>query len=124
MSAGAPQDAGSSAPLAASPSPGELTGFGQLVGRSRRMRELFLRCEQVASTSDGVLLRGEAGTGKHTLARALHARSARAGRSLVVVDCSALVGTALEAELFGQEKAAAGPSSPRAGAFEQAEGGT
>jgi DNA-binding NtrC family response regulator len=99
--------------------------FGEAVGRSLRMREIFGLCERLAPTDASVLLGGETGTGKDVLARALHQHSARKAGPFIVVDCGAVVGTLIESELFGHEKGAfTGAVSQRAGAFELAHGGT
>jgi two-component system response regulator GlrR len=71
------------------------------------------------------LLEGESGTGKELAARAIHEASARRGGPFVVIDCGAIPHTLIDAELFGHERGAyTGASSPRPGAFVQAEGGT
>jgi DNA-binding NtrC family response regulator len=107
------------------PMPSEHEHFGEAVGRSLRMRELFGLCERLAPTDASVLLGGETGTGKDVLARALHLQSRRKAGPLIVVDCGAVVGSLIESELFGHEKGAfTGAVSQRAGAFELAHGGT
>jgi len=107
------------------PMPSEQDQFGDAVGRSLRMRELFGLCERLAPTDASVLLGGETGTGKDVLARALHQHSRRKAGPLIVVDCGAVVGSLIESELFGHEKGAfTGAVSQRAGAFELAHGGT
>jgi len=99
--------------------------FGEAVGRSLRMRELFGLCERLAPTDASVLLGGETGTGKDVIARAIHQHSRRKTGPLIVVDCGAVVGSLIESELFGHEKGAfTGAVSQRAGAFELAHGGT
>jgi DNA-binding NtrC family response regulator len=99
--------------------------FGEAVGRSLRMREIFGLCEQLAPTDASVLLGGETGTGKDVLARALHQHSGRRSGPFIVVDCGAVVGSLIESELFGHEKGAfTGAVGQRAGAFELAHGGT
>jgi transcriptional regulator with GAF, ATPase, and Fis domain len=80
---------------------------------------------QVAVTDMTVLVLGETGTGKELVARAIHAGSARRGRPLVKVNCSALPAELMESELFGHEKGAfTGAVSKRVGRFELADGGT
>ncbi|CAN5803338.1 hypothetical protein BH09MYX1_BH09MYX1_61020 [soil metagenome] len=98
--------------------------FGPLVGKSAVMREMFVRLSKYAKSTAPVLVEGETGTGKELVARALHdARSATA--PYVVVDCSALPETLLESELFGHARGAfTGATHARAGAFEEADGGT
>lgn len=105
--------------------PSEREQFGEVVGRSLRMRELFGLCERLAPTDVSVLLGGETGTGKDVLARAIHQISPRNKGPLIVVDCGSVSSTLIESELFGHEKGAfTGALSQRAGAFELAHGGT
>lgn len=105
--------------------PSERDVFGEVVGRSLRMREIFGLCERLAPTDASVLLGGETGTGKDVLARAIHQHSLRKKAPLIVVDCGAVVGTLIESELFGHEKGSfTGATQQRAGAFELAHGGT
>ncbi len=101
------------------------THFGGLVGRSASMRVVIAQLDKAARSQSTVLLEGETGTGKGATAEALHAASPRAAKPFVVVDCSAIPATLLEAELFGHERGAfTGATSARAGSFEQAHGGT
>jgi DNA-binding NtrC family response regulator len=103
----------------------ERDDFEGLLGRSVAMRELFALLDRVAPTDAPVLIHGETGTGKERVARALHARSRRAGRPFAVFDCAAVPPTLIEAELFGHEKGAfTGATERRAGVFERADGGT
>jgi transcriptional regulator with GAF, ATPase, and Fis domain len=96
-----------------------------VVGTTPTMRELFGLVESVAPTDATVLLLGESGTGKELVARGIHARSARAGRPFVAINCSALTDTLLESELFGHVRGAfTGASSSRVGVFEEASQGT
>jgi transcriptional regulator with GAF, ATPase, and Fis domain len=89
------------------------------------MRELFMRISQYASSPAPVLVRGETGTGKELIARALHEASPRSGGPFVVVDCAALPDNLLESELFGHVKGAfTGAAGTRAGAIETGHGGT
>jgi DNA-binding NtrC family response regulator len=107
------------------PMASEREQFGEAVGRSLRMRELFGLCERLAPTDASVQLGGETGTGKDVLARAIHQHSPRKTGPLIVVDCGAVVGSLIESELFGHEKGSfTGAVSQRAGAFELAHGGT
>ena len=100
-------------------------GFGELVGSSRTMRELFALLERVAPKDLTVLVLGETGTGKEAVARSIHAASTRANAPFVVVDCTALPETLAEALLFGHEKGAfTGANERRVGFFEAAQGGT
>lgn len=95
--------------------------FGEALGDSRPMREMFGLLERLAPSETSVLLLGEAGTGRQLLARALHAQGPRAGRPFVKVDCSEAPAL-LEAELFGSERA--GGAVGRFGVLEAASGGT
>jgi len=99
--------------------------FGLLIGRDRRMQQLYDLIERVAPSDATVLIRGESGTGKELVARALHTSSARALGPFVSVNCSALAENLLESELFGHVKGAyTGAASDRRGRFEEADGGT
>ncbi|HEY7956922.1 MAG TPA: sigma 54-interacting transcriptional regulator [Polyangia bacterium] len=99
--------------------------FGQVVGRSLRMREVFALLERVANTELTVLIGGETGSGKDVIARALHAESQRAKKPFVVFDCAAVAPNLIESELFGHVKGAfTGASESREGAFVRADGGT
>ena len=100
------------------------TRLGGLVGRSEVMRELFQRVVNFARSSAAVLVRGETGTGKELVARAIHEHSGRTG-DFVVVDCGAMPEALLEAELFGHTRGAfTGAHASREGAVAAAEGGT
>ncbi len=100
-------------------------GFGDAVGSSPRMAEVFADLARLAPTDLSVTLLGETGTGKDVLARALHATSARARAPFVVFDCGAVAANLIESELFGHVKGAfTGAVAERKGAFEQAQGGT
>ena len=99
--------------------------FGAIVGDSPALREVLARVEQVAQTTATVLLRGETGTGKEMVARAIHINSAREARPFVRVNCAALAPGILESELFGHEKGSfTGAVGRRPGRFELADGGT
>jgi DNA-binding NtrC family response regulator len=101
------------------------SSFGELVGRSTEMRELFATLERVAPKMLSVLVQGDTGTGKEEVARGLHARSRRAAQPLVVIDATALPETLTESLLFGHEKGAfTGADQRRTGFFEAASGGT
>ena len=97
-----------------------------LVGPSQAMRRARDLIEQLAGTdATTVLIEGETGTGKEVVARAIHARSARAARLLLSVNCAALPEALVESELFGYERGAfTAAHSQRAGIFEAACGGT
>jgi len=97
----------------------------EIVGQSPALRQVLHLVEQVAPTNAAVLLTGETGTGKELIARAIHARSRRARKPLVCVNCAALPGTLIESELFGYERGAfTGALHRRIGRFELAHGGT
>jgi DNA-binding NtrC family response regulator len=99
--------------------------FGAIVGDSQPLRHVLAKVEQVAQTTATVLLRGETGTGKEMVARAIHINSPREGRPFVRVNCAALAPGVLESELFGHEKGAfTGAVARRPGRFELADGGT
>ncbi|MFO0590389.1 MAG: sigma 54-interacting transcriptional regulator [Polyangiaceae bacterium] len=99
--------------------------FGSLLGKSDAMRRIFGALPRIAQSESTVLLEGETGTGKGVLASAIHDASARAEGPFVVLDCTAIAPTLIESELFGHVKGAfTGASTDRAGAFEQAKGGT
>jgi DNA-binding NtrC family response regulator len=96
-----------------------------LVGNSRAMHEIYKQIGRVAATPVTVLIRGETGTGKELIARALYQHSARADKPFIAVNCAAIPETLLESELFGHERGAfTGAHSLRIGRFEQAHGGT
>ena len=99
--------------------------FGQMIGRSAEMRRAFEIADRVAPTDSTVLILGESGTGKDLLAQEIHARSPRAGRAYVAVNCAALPETLIESELFGYERGAfTGAAQQKKGKFELASGGT
>ena len=99
--------------------------FGKMIGRSAEMRRAFEMADRVAPTDSTVLILGESGTGKDLLAQEIHARSSRAGKSYVAVNCAALPETLIESELFGYERGAfTGAAQQKKGKFELASGGT
>ena len=99
--------------------------FGDLLGNSACMRELFADLARIAPTDVSVLIEGETGTGKELVADSIHKASPRADGPYVVFDCSAVAPTLVESELFGHERGAfTGAVSSRPGVFEQADGGT
>jgi transcriptional regulator with GAF, ATPase, and Fis domain len=99
--------------------------FFELVGRSVRMREIFATLAKIGPTDLTVLIRGETGTGKELVARAIHRASRRAAQPLVVQDCSAIPKDLIESTLFGHERGAfTGATDRYRGSFEQADGGT
>src|SRR5271154_2917720 len=99
--------------------------FGQMIGRTAEMRRAFEMADRVAGADSTVLILGESGTGKDLMAQEIHARSPRAGKAYVAVNCAALPETLIESELFGYERGAfTGAEKQRKGKFELASGGT
>ncbi len=104
---------------------GKKYSFSNIIGNSRKMQEVFHLISQVAKSNANVLLLGESGTGKELVANAIHYNSLRASNSFVKVNCAALPGNLVEAELFGYMKGAfTGASQQKAGKFEIANNGT
>ena len=103
----------------------ERGAFGELIGNSAPMREIYSLIEQVAPSSASVLITGESGTGKELVARTIHQLSPRRDKPFVGINCSAIPESLMESELFGHEKGAfTGAASRRQGCFELADGGT
>jgi len=103
----------------------EKNKINDIQGNSSRMQEVYEMIHRVVDSNATVLLRGESGTGKTLVAKALHYNSKRKEKPFIVVNCSALPETLLESELFGHEKGAfTGAVSRKKGRFEIAEGGT
>lgn len=99
--------------------------FGELVGNSPPMREVYSLIAQVAPSSASVLITGESGTGKELVARTIHNMSPRRDKPFIGINCSAIPETLMESELFGHEKGAfTGAASRRQGCFELADTGT
>jgi transcriptional regulator with GAF, ATPase, and Fis domain len=99
--------------------------FGDLLGRSARMRELFAELSRIAASDVTVLIEGETGSGKELVAESIHGASARADGPFVVFDCGAVAPSLAESELFGHERGAfTGAVGSRPGVFEQADGGS
>jgi DNA-binding NtrC family response regulator len=104
---------------------GVVSRFDRMIGRSKSIRDVFDLAEKVGTTEATVLIRGESGTGKSLLARAIHAASPRRDGPLVTVNCGALPENLLESELFGHEKGAfTGAVAAKLGRFRTAAGGT
>jgi transcriptional regulator with PAS, ATPase and Fis domain len=102
-----------------------LASEAQIVGSAPAMIGVYKTVAQVAPTLATVLIDGESGTGKELVARAIHAKSPRAGKPFVAVNCAALPESILESELFGHEKGAfTGAIGVKRGLFEEANGGT
>jgi transcriptional regulator with GAF, ATPase, and Fis domain len=99
--------------------------FGDLVGTSPSLVEVFNKVKKVATTDISVLITGETGTGKELIAREVHRRSARKDGPFVVVNCGAIPENLMESELFGHVRGAfTGAIATRTGKFQQANGGT
>ena len=98
--------------------------FEEIVGESQSIKAVLRQIEQVAPTDSTVLIRGDTGTGKELMARAIHNLSPRRARSLVKVNCGAIPVNLVESELFGHEKGSfTGALQRRIGRFELADGG-
>jgi formate hydrogenlyase transcriptional activator len=99
--------------------------FGEIIGDSAVLRGVLQEVETVAPTGSTVLIRGETGTGKELIARAVHDLSPRQGRTFVKLNCAAIPTGLLESELFGHEKGAfTGAIMRKSGRFELAHQGT
>lgn len=96
-----------------------------IIGNSRAMQSIYKEIGRVAARPVPVLIRGETGTGKELVARAIYQHSTRASAPFVTINCAAIPETLLESELFGHERGAfTGAETRRIGRFEQADGGT
>lgn len=101
------------------------TSWGRMIGASTEMRRLYPLCDKLAQSDVPVIIEGDAGTGKELLAECLHEQGPRADAPFVVLDCTAVPGPLLEAELFGYVAGARpGLTEGRAGVIERAHGGT
>ncbi|MEW6594930.1 MAG: sigma-54 dependent transcriptional regulator [Thermodesulfobacteriota bacterium] len=101
------------------------TSFASMVGKNRKMQEIYTLIQKVAPTTTSVLITGESGTGKELVARAIHCHSRREERPFISLNCAGLPETLLESELFGHEKGAfTGAVALRKGRFELADTGT
>lgn len=101
------------------------TSFGEIVGQSLAMRQVYAILERVAQTDTTLLIEGETGTGKDVVARSLHEASRRRSGPFVPIDCGAIPENLFESELFGHVRGSfSGAVSDRKGVFEEAEGGT
>ena len=99
--------------------------FGNIIGKSKVMQDVFETIRKVAPATTTVLIEGESGTGKELVAKSIHFNSPRRDKPFIAVNCSALAETLLESELFGHEKGAfTGAVARRKGRFELADGGT
>ena len=99
--------------------------FENLIGQSRKMRDVFEVSTQVARRDSTVLMMGESGTGKELLAKAIHQNSPRAKKPFITINCGAIPENLIESELFGHRKGSfTGALSDRVGKFEAANEGT
>ena len=99
--------------------------FGNLIGKSKPMQDMFETIRKVAPATATVLIEGASGTGKELVAKSIHFNSPRRNQPFVAVNCSALAESLLESELFGHERGAfTGAISMKKGRFEIADGGT
>ena len=100
-------------------------GFGNIIGKSKVMQDIFETVRKVAPVTTTVLIEGESGTGKELVAKSIHFNSLRRDKPFIAVNCSALAENLLESELFGHEKGAfTGAIAKKKGRFELADGGT
>ncbi|MFN0248949.1 MAG: sigma 54-interacting transcriptional regulator [Kofleriaceae bacterium] len=99
--------------------------FGEIVGTSPPMQQVFRKVEKISATDISVLITGETGTGKELIAREIHNRSPRTGKPFVTINCGAIPENLLESELFGHVKGAfTGAVANKQGKFQAADGGT
>lgn len=99
--------------------------FGNFIGKSKPIRDVFEMIRKVAPANATVLIEGESGTGKELVAKSIHFNSPRRNKPFIAVNCSALAESLLESELFGHEKGAfTGAAARKKGRFELADGGT
>jgi DNA-binding NtrC family response regulator len=103
----------------------EKYGFQNIVGKSKKMQEIYRIIAKVAPTDSTVLINGQSGTGKELIARAIHFNSPRRDKQFVTVDCAVLSENLLESELFGHIRGSfTGAVTTKPGLFEVANGGT
>lgn len=99
--------------------------YGDIIGQSNKMDEIYALIEKVAETDSTVVITGESGTGKGMIARAIHNRSDRREKPFITINCGAIPENLLESELFGHTRGAfTGATSSKPGKFELAKGGT
>jgi DNA-binding NtrC family response regulator len=103
----------------------EYGAFGDMIGNSDAMREIYTLIEQVAPSAVSVLITGESGTGKEMASRTIHQLSQRSSQPFIAINCAAVPETLMESELFGHERGAfTGAADRRIGCFELANNGT
>ena len=105
--------------------PGRRTTYQGIIGAAPAMQELYAMIEKISPSDSTILVQGENGTGKELVARAIHMRSERRDRKMLVANCSAFNDNLLESELFGHKRGAfTGAVADKAGMFELADLGT
>jgi DNA-binding NtrC family response regulator len=102
----------------------KVQGMGNLIGKSRKMQELFKLIEVVSETNSTVLIAGESGTEKEVVAKGIHLNSSRAEAAFVSVNCGTFTETLFESELFGNMGGAFMEAGAKKGLFEVADKGT
>ncbi len=99
--------------------------FPEIIGNNEKMKEVFKVMQKIVNTNSTILIKGETGTGKELIAKALHYHSKRRNAPFIAVNCSALTETLLESELFGHIKGSfTGAVGEKKGLFEAADKGT
>ncbi len=99
--------------------------YGNIIGRSRAMVQIFEMIERIARTNSTVMIEGESGTGKELIARAIHIASPRQSGRFLSINCGAMPENLLESELFGHERGAfTGAVKEKRGLFQEADGGS
>jgi DNA-binding NtrC family response regulator len=99
--------------------------FANIVGQSKKMKDLFELVESVAASDANILIQGENGTGKELIANAIHYNSNRAKGPFIKINCAAIPKELIESELFGYKKGAfTGANNDKTGLFEMSEGGS
>jgi DNA-binding NtrC family response regulator len=99
--------------------------LGLMIGKSKKIQDVFDLVERVAKSVSNVLITGESGTGKEMVARAIHSQSNRSDKPFIAINCATIPGNLLESELFGHKKGSfTGATDTRKGLFEEGEGGT
>ena len=99
--------------------------FANIIGRSKKMQDLFELVESVAASEANILIQGENGTGKELIANAIHYNSKRLKGPFIKINCAAIPKDLIESELFGYKKGAfTGAMADKEGLFEMAEGGS
>lgn len=99
--------------------------FGNIIGQSKQMQDVFYIITKVSNTKGNVLITGKSGTGKELVARAIHYNSDRKNKPFVPINCGAIVGTLMESEFFGHKKGSfTGAIADKDGHFKMANKGT